>query len=281
MTVVHMSYMGSLTMFGSQFLCTNMTASKEQTPRFYDHIVGLKDQNFSTTVDGISQKGPYFPLTGGGGGYDQVQKRFWRYPPALYKGSAAGPFVEDSVGLLMEYAIKCNPFDAEMIFWNDGVRQTIYQALISNLSISMRAGDITSFSLEMVSKDMVSDTSTPTEADCSKLLTWDMCQVAFSGVGAGTYHLSEFSLSISNPIMPIFTAKPIGVPKELRVGMQEVTGTVSSYEAGVAGDSITFAMGSNEYTIGVVFAGPSDAGTTGPFINTVSFTGTNDGPVWS
>ena len=279
MVTVHMTYMGALNMFGSQFLCTNMSATTEKVPRFYDHIVGLKDQNYSTTVNGISNKGPYSPLTAGGGGYDQVQKKYWRYPPAICKASVAGPCTEDGVGQLMEYAIKCNPFDPAMTFWNSGTRQSMTGALISNLSITMRAGDVTSFSMEMVSTTMTEDTNSPTANDCVKLLTWDVCSVSIGGSGA--YNLSEFTITINNPIIPIFTAN-LDVPKTLRVGTQEVTGTISSYGSAVSGTQILFSLGaSNTYTIDVVFAGPEDAASSGPYINTVNFTGAKDTPVWN
>jgi hypothetical protein len=103
-----------------------------------------------------------------------------------------------------------------------------------------------------------------------------MCSVNFDG---NSYNLSEFSVTITNPIIPIYTAN-LDIPKTLRVGIQEVTGSVSSYEAGVSGQQIRFSLGDNTYIINVVFSGPEDAASTGPFINTVSFNGTNDGPVW-
>ena len=132
------------------------------------------------------------------------------------------------------------------------------------------------------------DVLTPTPITATeKLVTWD--SVVITGLPNVLAEVVSFELTINNGVMPIYTAGENSSghklePKELRVGMQTVTGTVSYYTYNnlvfmedILGDSgtdvsITIA---NYPTINLklIFKPMEQSAATGAIIRTVQFVG--------
>jgi len=175
------------------------------------------------------------------------------------------------------------------VFWKQsGTRIKVAKARIASMTIDLKAGDVSRFSTEVVGAEYVADNGSSSMVDCQKLLTWDVCTVSATPVSDP---ISSFTLTISNPPMPIYTAKwsqdPESggmMPQKIRVGMQEVSGTI-----GVYGDpqvnipssgTVKFGLRDVEKEIRAVFSQPRDEGSGGPYVRTISFNGANDGTIW-
>jgi hypothetical protein len=278
MADIRMGYMGNLTVNGVQYLCSEMTAVPETKPQFFDHVVGLRDKDFGQKKGPASDDDPLV------GGKKQVQKKFWRYTPVTYKVTASGPIADGMAWALLNPAISGKPNSIECLFWNDGKKRSVSKAIISSFQLTANAGDVATFTIEAVGKDMTLSDGETTEVNCTKLLTWDRIEVevlASESLG-DVVNISNFNLSVNNPILPIYTAGSLK-PYDLRIGVQEVTGSVSIYgminKMSVL-DGIRFNLGYGDYKIGAVFTPQTARGVTGPFIVSIPFTGSNDSPVW-
>lgn len=259
MATVHKVYMGSCSVGGAKLACTNITAGLEIRPGFFDHVIGKLDNNASSK---------------GAGGNQKIQKRFWRYMPGLAKLNASGVGTEGSLGSLVNAALNCTLVSASCSFWNGGDGQDITNGYISNLTIDCRAGDNINFTVEVTGKDIGSRTGQGA-FNCSRLSNWTGIKIS-SGVGN---QYVGFSLTINNPIKPVYTSAIGYLPDELRVGMQEITGSVSCTEnKRLVGpeDHITISSGAcGGFSAGFdcVFEGTKNTGDAGGiFIATTNFT---------
>lgn len=270
MTKIRMTYTGSCK-YGDKLWCNNMSAKFDSSPKFYDHIMGLKD----SLSHGAKKEGSG----------TTTQKRVFRYSPGVGRATLSGVVPEDWIPELMSHAINGTKGDAELRYFNMGDGQTVKDAVVASLTVSANAGDVVSFNAELIGKDVTASAG-DNAVTCSKLLDWTRFKVQVSGV---SLPVSSFSITINNNPIPIFTAANWDKPLAIRIGMQEVTGTISFYgTASLWGDghstdptSLTFGSSKKTYTLDVAFTPPSGQADTGPYVTTVSFTGAKDGVLWS
>jgi hypothetical protein len=288
-----MTYLGSCRIAGQSLLCTSMSASLDQRVLFFDHILGLQDKIVPASGTVGTIKGE---VTSGGSTLLNVQKTTYRYSPAIAKASVSAPVPADSgvFGAILEKAIHGDELDGsnavEMTFWKkDAPRVVISKARIASLSIDLKAGEIVRFSFEVVGARYVQDTATSREIDCDKLLTWDRCEVEATPV---THDISSFTLSINNPTIPIYTANWTDdeytngmMPQKIRVGMQEVSGTIGVYGPTPilvpSVGTVRFRLNDVEKEMNVAFVQPKDDASGGVYVRTIAFNGVSDGSVWS
>jgi len=277
MANIRMVYMGNFRIAGTPIFVSDMSANPETSPKFYDHIVGLRDQNFG---DG-DKKGPVDRHSLQAGGKHQIQKKFWRYAPVNHKVTASGPLTEAAARVLLRYAISGRAFDVVCVFFKDGFARLVSDAVISSLSVTARARDVLTFDAEMVGRGTTEVDYPTEELDCEKLLTWD--RVEFQLGSMSGINFADFSVNVSNPIIPIYVAGSLN-PKDLRIGIQEVTGTVSTYgfiSLVSYATQIRFNLGYGDYIVGTVFSSELSKGAANePFICSIPFTGARDRPVW-
>lgn len=273
MADIRMGYMGTCKIAGVHLFCTSLSISKKVEPLFFDHIYGLLD---SGGGDG-EVKGD-----GGSGGFDSRQKGIFRSSRTTASASASGPLVEGAFSALMDAAIRGTTTKADIGFYS-GAGKSLKSAIITSLTIDVKAGEAASFSVELMGTDIEALSSSTSLAACKKIITWDQCNVT-SGI---TGDIMSFSLSISNPAIPIHVTgddETLG-PKEIRIGMQEVRGSISSYKPnewpGGDTDIITFKIKDDSYKLEAVFSGPTYSPSVGPFVCTIPFTGASDTAAWS
>ena len=283
--MINLTYTGSCKIDGIVFLCTSMSSSLEQKVSFYDHTLGLRDK-YSNDFE---SKGP----ADGSGNVGNVQKRTYRYSPALAKASISGPITSGHFQKILDKAVSGAELTVEMIYYHhNSPRTTVRKAVVSSLNMSVKSGDVATFSLEVVGAEYVFESSgaISSDAKCTKLVTWDACSVVMSP--SASEFIESFNITINNATIPIYTSKWTTdaasggmMPQKIRLGMQDVTGNVGMYGSGSVSNldvgSIDFNFGGAGKKVAVVFSNPSDTGSSGPYINSINFNGVNDGTIWS
>ena len=252
-------YLGSCHIAGEALACTNMTAGLELRPNFFDHVIGKLDTTGSSK---------------GKGGSNEIQKVFWRYAPGVAKISVSGVGTEGALSALLNAAYRCIPVNASCSFSKTGSGNSIAGGYISQLTIDCRAGENITFSVEVVGKEL-SSSGGGSALSCRRLANWTSIQVA-SGVGN---EYVGFSLTITNPIKPVFTSANGFLPDDIRIGMQEITGSVSCTTNNVLvgpEDSIHISSrscGGFSQGFRCVFDGTKNTGDVGGiFVATTNFT---------
>jgi hypothetical protein len=270
---IHMGYMGYCKIAGVNLACTSLSITKKTDPLFYDHIYGLRDQ---AGTGPESVKGD-----GGDGGFVSRQKGIYRSSRTTSSGSASGPLLKGHFKELMDTAIKGEVVAADFGLYF-GKKKALLNAFITSLTIDVKAGEAASFSVELIGTDIEDLESPPEVVACEKIITWDKCGIASELTG----DVMSFSLSISNPAIPIFVSgadDTLG-PKEIRIGIQEVKGSISVYEAtewpGGEISGITFTVDGASYVLSATYSGPTNSPSTGPFVSTIPFTGASDTFAW-
>jgi len=297
MVTPHISYSGSCKVNGTQIFCREVSVNIESKPTFYDHTIGLQESKKGIVVNGISKAGT------------KIQKKYYRYSPVLPKASISGPLTVKNLNTLLGLAEwggssggnVIDGVDVEVVMWKNGVKQTLKSAFLQTLSIDIRAGDVASFSADFVGKDV--DTATGQAvmeiAVQERLLTWDAIRISlaaptydnpqggeFFGSSGSDWGIASFSISVNNPVGPIYTANTANIyPKELRLGIQDTTGSISIYGVNSflqahADINMAVGMGSSggslpdsaTYKFHVAFEPPSDkASSTAIYLSNINF----------
>jgi len=282
--MIHLTYTGSCSIDGQEILCSSMTSSIDQKVSFFDHTLGLRDK-FSSDFE---SKGPSTKK----GDIQNVQKRTYRYTPAIARANISGPIPMDGFQNIIDKAVSGEEISMKMTYYRkNSPMTTIGRAIISTLNMSVKPGDICNFTLDAVASEYTFDASgnTSKKAQCTNLVTWDAARITASPIYD---HIESFNITINNPPVPIYTAQWTDdvetngmMPQKIRIGMQEVTGTIGVYgvpiiDAPSLGD-VDFSFNGAGKKLAVVFTNPSDTGNTGAYIRSINFTGTKSGTIWS
>ena len=295
-----MSFIGSCILDTSQLIpVTSMNSGIEANIDFYQHIVGLRDKNFT----GTNNKGPA-TNSESSGGYVNVQRKIYKYSPGIFKAKISGPMSADAttlnIGTIIEHAIKGTEINQlDFTYFGSpggGVTKEGHQvklAVIENLTLSVAAGDVASFDLSIVAKKNEGSPTAYQTSTCSKLLTWDQCKITSALVG-GSDLVQNFSISIKNTIIPIYVSGPESSysatdfyygPTALRLGTQEVTGAIGTYGFNLwntTADTLKFELGPNTHQLHILYqpTASSASGSNEPYVSSTPFTGQADGPIW-
>lgn len=277
---VGMGYMGFFKLDGVYFPATNLDFKIRTEVRYYDHTIGLVDSVPSTWLD---SKGVNL------GSAAKTQKYLYRFAPVLPTASVSG-MIHD-VASLSTMLSKCLNFDlmsvAELGFkQGDGVKMT--DAYISRLSFNVSAGDILSYSMDLVSfdYDTITSTSTSDTISCGKLLTWD--QITVASAATDNNSVATISVDIDNNVQPIYTTGLTTLlPRDIRAGIQAVSGSLGVYSPDFVTDEGTqdtisiFSAGSFNLSIKVVYEPGAAAVDPGPFIVNIPFKSAAQGVAWT
>ena len=270
----HLSFLGTCVYGDTVLFCTDMTYAPATQPTFYDHTMGLLD-----TKD-----------IGG----EPVQKRIYRYTPNSYKVAISGMFSKPDNGVgtadaIISAARKGTANNIGLTFWSGGEQVTIYDTYISNLTINLNAGDVVTFSLEALGATKEVGTGSGTKATPSKLLTWDSVTISSGVFDGDNYDIASLSLTIQNNLVNIpvtaTSANDVGGPngaldiREIRIGMQQITGSLSLYDFNEnvdTEDDIAISLGGGaNWTFHVAYAMPGAKGSGASlFMSQVNFYGT-------
>ena len=203
------SFMGSCEIAGCTIAASSMNCGLEIKPAFYDHFFGKRD----TTS---SPKGP--------GGALAQQKTLYRWAPGLAKMTASGLPLSGLGGIWNE-AFNANPTDGSIVFSEGGVAKGISQGIISSLTIDARAGENVSISVELIGIELAAGGGSQAVTDCIPPITWNDFSVD-SGFGTAV----GFTVTISNPVKPVYTSNRGYYADVLRVGIQEITGSITTID---------------------------------------------------
>jgi hypothetical protein len=274
---IGMGYMGYFMYNGTIYPTTSVNFQLRTQVQYYDHVVGLLDSGYSLFSD---SKGS------GGSASDKSQKRVYRFSPYLPTLSVSGVATDRGIfKKLLQDALEFKEASSVKIGYKSGSGAELKNAYISNLSFECNAGDILTYSAEIITKDVGDIPARAQQHPCSKIITFD--QVV---VDCFTKQLiSSISCSIDNAPQVIYTAGSKALtPYAIRPGMQSITGPLGSYMSdgsSVPSDPEQIVVSVNSefsLTLKVVYEPSSAQVSSGPFINNITFKGAGNttGNVW-
>jgi hypothetical protein len=292
--MARMTYMGQCMIGERIMLCTNMGSSIQASAQFHNHVAGLRDKG----LDGSGIKMAAADDDDSVGGDKQIQRRIYRYAPAVIRCKISGPVAsidgETNIkSLLEDHAIRGKKIEEMTLtyfgsFGGNIEGHKMEGLYVESMNLNVSAGDIVSYDVEMVAKNRIIEEGKSTQvAPCQKLVTWDRVQITSDVEG----DYQAFSLSIKNNLNIIYTSSEdqgssFIKAKDIRFGTQTVEGTLSTYifntwQTPPEGNGhITFDIDDLKWKINTIYEPtPSEAGG-GVYVAPVPFRGVSDGPVW-
>ena len=276
-------FMGVAEIDGNTIRCTDFNINPTQDFIFYDHVIGLND----TVPTDSSTKGEAV-------GVIQTQKRIGRPSVASIAGGFSFPATvstsaDSNFEPIFNHAKYGTYFDIRFQYTRGAtpISRSFTECRINQFTFSVTAGDMINISADVMAKGM--DDTAWIEVDVyqtpEKFITWD--KVTISATGLPSYVASQaLEFSVNNNVTPIYTSTPNNptsdfLPRDLRVGMQEVTGSITLYSAqgnGFLNELTTESVISLSTTgfstpINVVFKPVQMSGVTGPIVVQIPFVG--------
>lgn len=266
-------YMGIATIAGSSVRCNDFSMQAIQNPLFYDHVFGLRDSGGGSLYAGKSDTGAL-----------NTQKRIMRASVKIFQGSISYPIASVSGDPLFEYAKTGDSFSVGFTY-TCGISRSFGDCKINTYTFTATGGDLCQVSAEIIGIT-ASDGEGGDGYDAEeKLLTWGEISVSVGGGGSGD-PINAITFTVNNNCKPIYTAGGNVAfslePIKLRVGMQEVSGSISYYNKGVDllflegiqdSSEITISGEGVERTLNVVFKPQERSGSIGPIISSLPFVG--------
>lgn len=209
-------YMGYGVIAGYTTRLSSCNISAKQDVLFYTHTIGLNDSGFS----GSQTKGESI-------GSIQPQKIFGRPSPCTISGSISFP-ISDGFQSAFDSMRKGEVFTIT-VNYGCGFGRTFTGCRANSISFNITAGDFATATVDVLAMDET-DASAGTDYRLpQKFITWDVLAVTANGAGVNTFYGLNFQ--VNNSAFYIYTAKDSNTiaPLEIRLGTQEVTGTVMGY----------------------------------------------------
>ena len=238
---LYSGYMGVAKVDNIFIRCSDFGINTSQDVLFYDHTIGLRDTVPSNTVPSTTKDESLSPSN-----FIQTQRRIWRPSPISISGSFSFPAatlenepLTSGLEAIFGHAKYGTYFDIEFQYYC-GIGRKFTDCRVNSFEFMISAGDIITINTSMFAKNVEDvDPSEFSHTKTEKLVTWDKVGISFTNVGNGTTvsaseHMSELSFSINNNLSNIYTSNPRSgmdnlLPRDIRVGMQEVSGSVTFY----------------------------------------------------
>jgi hypothetical protein len=254
--------------------CNDFNVNLKQEALFYDHTIGLRDNIPTYLFEGKGDTGQLNP-----------QKIIWRPGVKICQGGIGFYMDEDNVSTLFDEAKRGSDFDMSFTYTCNDIKRNFYGCKVNNYTFSVTASDIATVSADIMAMDMEDSTGIDLYTEERKIVTWDDIKVIVDGVG--DIPIQSITFSVNNNCMPIYTAGANNdnslSPLKIRVGMQEITGTISYYNKG---DSLKFfedvispstinITSSDGYSVNlnVIFKPQERAGSVSAVISPLAFVG--------
>lgn len=224
-------YMGLADIGGTKVRCNSFSINPNQDVLFYDHVIGLKD---TVPVDN-STKQEDLGLT-----YANIQKRIWRPSPISITGGISFPATENNLSGIFNLARYANYFETNFTYYCDPSEdnsRTFTDCRINSFDFNIVSGDIVNISLDVACKNVEANNQSVNYTSAEKLITWDKVPVEISNApfNISGIVVQALNFKINNNLQTIYTTTSATntteslLPTDIRVGMQEVTGTLTLY----------------------------------------------------
>ena len=277
MSILCPGYIGMASVGGKQIRCTDFSINPNQQLLFYDHIIGLND----TVPVGSETKGEEV-------GTIQPQKRIARPSPISIGGGfsfpAASRSSDNNFEDLFDHAKYGTYFDMGFQYHRGSGKTSrrFINCRVNQFTFSINASDILNISVDVFAKDMTDTGQVSSYNTSEKLVTWDKVEVSTGSVSSnkGIYGI-EFT--INNNLQNIYTNDSYDsfLPTDIRIGMQEVRGSLSVYDipqqdfldSSTAPSKIEITTPGFTTEINVVFIPQQISAVMGPIITQVPFVG--------
>jgi len=217
-------YMGLLT-GPANIRCTSFGVNSSQEVLFYNPVLGINDA--VPSGDSTKKEVPGTRTTN--------LKRIFRPSVINVGGSFSYPATESGIETFYDYA-KNGGYIDELNFQyycgdligGNGILFT--DSRVNSFDFSIQAGEIANISVDIGCKKSEKVQLSTSYTDPEKLITWDVIKVVTT---PEIQHVKGVSFKINNNLSPIYTAGVTGeeslYPYDLRLGIQEVTGSISFY----------------------------------------------------
>ncbi len=264
---INAGFLGLAEVNGSKLRCNDFSMNPRQDALFYDHIIGLRDNIPST-------------LFGGKGDANQLnkQKVMWRPSVKICQGGIGYPLIETDP--LFELAKKGNSFNLTFAYDCESAR-TFIDCVVNTYTFSVTAGDIATITADIMARTVTESGPLGIYDAESKMVTWDDFDIITKG-GADA-EIQSMTFTVNNNCKPVYTAGANNIlnlnPLAIRVGMQEVSGSISYYGKGAdlvsIGGEGTITLSSTEFNVdlNVLFKPQERASSIGPVIAPLLFVG--------
>jgi hypothetical protein len=263
-------FLGYAIVDGIIIRCNDFSLNPKQDVLFYDHIVGLRDSIPSSIFSG---KGDIGNLN--------IQRKVMRPGVKICQGGINYPMIEsDPLYMLAKTA---DDFDLSFNYSCNSIKRTFINCKVNNYNFTITSGDFATVSVDIIAQTVSeSESGADLYNDEIKMITWDSFSISTPVIDS---FINSFSLTINNNCNPVYTAGANNVlnlnPLGIRVGMQEISGTISYYSdcaplAGV-GEPTTIQIASTGISeeLNVVFKPQEINGSIGPMICPLNFVGIN------
>jgi len=220
-------YMGLCQVNGIDLRVTSFNVNVKQEAEFYEHIIGLRD----SIPSGLGTKGDVGALN--------VQKYFWRPGVKICQGNFSFPVTVSSLQEFYDLAKTGDYFNLDYYYDCDNVKRSYVDCRVNSLSFSCTAGDTVNLNVDIMGRKLESEGGGIISYQSSqKLVTWDALEITSSSSNG----VQAFNFNVNNNCKPIYTAGANDTenlfPKGIRVGMQNVTGSIVYYTKGVSYDGL-------------------------------------------
>jgi hypothetical protein len=224
---INPGYLGLCEIDGLKVRVTDFTVNVRQEVQFYDHIIGLRDG----TPSGLNTKGDDAELN--------VQRHIWRPGTKIVAGGISFPATVDNLQKTFNLIRSGDDFTLKFNYACNDVERTFNFCKINSFSFSATAGETLQIQLDIMGRHIEEDTGSNLYDTPAQILTWDKIKID----SISDDPVQSFNFTVNNNCIPIYTAgsnNPNGddddsglFPKEIRVGMQSVTGMIVYYVKGV------------------------------------------------
>jgi hypothetical protein len=288
-------YQGLAFIDDEEIRCTSFSVNPKQESIFYNHVMGLRD-----TVDyNTSNTKGILPETGKTSKDVNTQRRIWRPGVVSVAGGISFPATENNLASMFEKAKYASLVNVDYVYYcnsdeDDRGARSFINGRINSFELSVSAGEIININTDFMFCNIAEYTGSKTieYTLAEKLITWDKIGLTFFNVpfAIDETMIQSFNFRINNNIMPIYVSGDSSkgnvsdslFPLELRVGMQEVSGTVVFYidqgQEFIAIDQnlpseIRVTLPGLTFTMYVVFQTSAMDGLVGPVITQMPFVG--------
>jgi hypothetical protein len=226
-------YMGIADCAGQLVRCNDFNLNIKQEALFYDHTIGLRDSIPSSIRGGKSDQGNR-----------NDQKVLYRPGTKIIQGGFSFPWTENSAGVLFNEVKTGDTFDMSFTYACQDLTRSFKSCKVNSYTIRASQGDIVTGSIDVMAISMTSSESSGNYTETEKIITWDNVDVT---VGDFSGKMASFEITINNNCMPIYTSGQNAIDlsaKEIRIGMQTLTGNATFFE----GDDLTYVEDALETT---------------------------------